>query len=70
MEFADLCVCLWQKTKYSHFIALSLIHFDSCHAGEEREMVIMRGHSGAVFGTKFTADNNFLLSASEDTTGY
>ena len=33
-------------------------------------MIVMRGHSGAVYGVKFTADINFMLSASEDTTGY
>ncbi|KAK2161396.1 hypothetical protein LSH36_117g03091 [Paralvinella palmiformis] len=41
---------------------------NNLHVGKEREMIVMRGHSGAIYGTKFTADNNFMLSASEDTT--
>jgi len=53
-------------------VAYIVIHLFDCslHVGKEREMIVMRGHSGAIYGTKFTADNNFMLSASEDTTGY
>ena len=35
---------------------------------QEKDCVTLRGHGGAVYGTCFTQDGQFLISASEDTT--